>query len=107
MPVKELEREKDVVVAPKEKVEPPGKYQAVLRQDQKFICACNIELLSSVFNLSTQDARDHIIHAMVMGQSTVLVGTKDLIETKVEKATSEAAQGCPALVSVHFTCEPL
>ncbi len=107
MPVKELEREKDVVVAPKEKIEPPKQYQAVLRQDQKLLCVCNIELLKTVFNLSTQDARDHIIHAMVKGQSTVLIGTKDLIESKVAKAESEAAQGCPALADVHFTCEPL
>lgn len=107
MPVKELEREKDVVVVPKEKVEPPKQYQAVLRQDEKFICECNIELLCNVFNLSAQHARDHIIHAMVKGQSPVLIGTKDLIETKVEKATSEAAKGCRALTGVHFTCEPL
>ncbi len=107
MAVKELEREGVVVVVPEKKTEPPKKYQAVLRQDVQFICECNIELLCSVFNLSSQDARDHIIHAMVRGQSPVLIGTRDLIETKVEKGNSEATKGCPVLANVHFTCEPL
>lgn len=107
MPVKELDREGDVAVVSEKKTKPPKRYQAVYRQDFSFVCRCNVGILSGVFNLSTVDAIGHIMDAVNKGQAAVLIGTKDLIETKVGQATTEAGKGCPALGKVSFTCEPL
>lgn len=104
MSVKELQRPNVPSVVPEKKVAPPPKYRAIYSQDQDFICGCNIGLLVSVFSMSAKRAESHILRAIIAGEETVLVGTKDVVETKVEMAL-EAAHGpgaCFKLSSVHF-----
>ncbi len=108
MTVREREREIIRETEPEKKVEPPKRYQVVYSQKFTFVCGCNIGLLSEVFNLSSSQARRHIVNAIHNGKETVFEGSRDVVDTKIDQATSKAhgPDSCRMLSEVIFTREP-
>lgn len=108
MSVKELEREKVRPADPEKKLKEPPKYQAVFRKSTGRVCICDLNLLTDVFNISSDQAMRHLRNVLDNGRETIMAGNKDLIKTKVDQANLAAQdkKRCSMLGTAYFICEP-
>lgn len=108
MPVQDLE--KDKLVAPQKKTNPPPQWQVVMHYNAPRPIQCAMCILHDVFNLPASKAGDVIRAGIRQGKISLLEASRDVVETKTAEAEDERlsriSRCTAALKAVRFEAKP-